>query len=535
MFKGIKTAFERRKALKDFSEGLLTKVKASRRSVRGVTNTGRSGAEKMPRGINFTGRGIKFDYRTLRHDSRRAYHQSLGARAIIDRISSKVAGCGLRFESTPSSAILGMTQEEADVFARDVEHRFDLWASSRLQDRANKMNWYQTHHLWQMMKDRDGGAFSRYFYESDPELLNPLQFQLLDANQIVGDDYLITTQGPHVTRDGIERDERGRAVAYRVRVPDYSGNSQQKTHRIPAKTSDGGRLLMVHGYNHEYAGQNRGFPKLAHALQDFQNLTNFTQAALMKAINQASIIMGVENDVQDPTNIVDDYLSDKGLAPVGDAYGKEIPNTTVSPTGDAEDIYTYTKLPEFTVDQPGSGIVMNMSEGDKLKFYESKASADSFEAFTGTFFDILGAAHHVPGEVLKERFGTNYSASRAALLMFHDFALWQRSNMEAEYCNPTYESWFLGEVAAGRIIAPGIQDPIKRAAYLKGRWVGSPMPVIEPVRAAKAAAQNIKNGSQTLDHAARELNGSTWDSNKVGLAREVAEHSAIFGEGALNG
>jgi len=129
----------------------------------------------------------------------------------------------------------------------------------------------------------------------------------------------------------------------------------------------------------------------------------------------------------------------------------------------------------------------------------------------------------MPVEVLQMQFRQNYSASRAALvLLWQVVELWRRE-MIADYLEPILEEWLAGEIAAGRISAPGWSDPRMRRAWLAGQWIGFPMPNIDPLKAAKAEREYASLGATTLDRIAHEYNGSSGKSNRAKLAREIEE------------
>ena len=131
----------------------------------------------------------------------------------------------------------------------------------------------------------------------------------------------------------------------------------------------------------------------------------------------------------------------------------------------------------------------------------------------------------MPLEVLLMKFNQNYSASRGALLLFWRVANIWRCEMESDYLNPVVEMWLSEEIATGRISAPGWQDPILKAAWLDSRWIGSPMPNIDPSKTAKADQMMTEMGAQTLEQTARKFNGSSSKSNRVKLKREINELS----------
>ena len=95
--------------------------------------------------------------------------------------------------------------------------------------------------------------------------------------------------------------------------------------------------------------------------------------------------------------------------------------------------------------------------------------------------------------------------------------------MAADYLNPIYSMWLSEEIAAGRIVAPGFSDPILKAAWLNNRWIGSPMPNIDPMRTANADKLYAELGAQDLDRIARNHNGSDGQANRAKLARQYQE------------
>jgi capsid protein len=89
--------------------------------------------------------------------------------------------------------------------------------------------------------------------------------------------------------------------------------------------------------------------------------------------------------------------------------------------------------------------------------------------------------------------------------------------------NVVYENWLAGEIAAGRVAAPGWSDARMRAAWLKNQWIGAPMPNIDPTKTANADMLYAEMGAQTLDRVALNYNGSSGKANRAKLRREYSE------------
>jgi len=477
-----------------------------------------SDGSKFISGLSGSGRSITLSHHMLRQNARQAFHENVQARAIVERQSDSVAGTGLRLEATPKADLLGITREDAEIWARNVEARFDSFAMSKKQHRAELMNLYQAQRLFQIMQHRDNDEFIRLYYEKDPSLLSPLLFSFIDTNQIRGYGFT-STYGPLGLVDGIERDERGREVAYKVwkRLP----NGRFEDITIPARSKDGKRIFMLHGFTAEYAGQGRGYSRLAHALQEFQNLTDFSLASIIKAINQSNIVAKVmpskTEDAVDPLGGVN--------AAVGVRSASSVMGSNPCPDPGAEGVTAASLQPitqtlEAREHIPGSTVVTTLPKGMDMELMATTSPGDKFDTFVDSFTSYLTASTGMPLEVMLMRFGQNFSASRASLLLFWRIVQIWRDEMAAEFLNPVYEMWLSEEIAAGRISAPGWNDPRLKAAWLSNQWIGDPPPDIDPSKTAKAVREYMSVGGLSGKRMARNLNGSSFDMNVEQLARE---------------
>jgi capsid protein len=187
---------------------------------------------------------------------------------------------------------------------------------------------------------------------------------------------------------------------------------------------------------------------------------------------------------------------------------------------DLDELLTYHQAPEITMNTPGSAVVVGLRGGEDLKVLDKSAPADTYRDFTEAFISGLSASMGMPGEVLMQRFGNSYSASRALLVMFWRIVELERAELASDYMDPIYESWLEGEIAAGRVSAPGWSDPRMRQAWLANNWIGDPMPNIDPMRTAAADRLYVEMGAQTINRVARNLNGTEAKSNMAILEKE---------------
>lgn len=465
-------------------------------------------------GLSATGQSPTLNHAYLRQNARSAYHDVPQAKALVDRYADTVVDCGLRLEPTPNSEILGLTPEKAEQWARKVETAFHSWASDKRVTRDESLTFYQMQRLMEVFQQRDNDYFVRLYYSDDPKLLNPLQLSFIDPNQI-SDHACTSTYGFQESEDGIVKDEQGREVGYKVIV---KTRGEWKEKIVPAFDEKTNRKLMLHGFYPEYAGQKRGYSRIGHIIQEFENLTDFSSAQIKKAIIQSSITMFTEPSKDNPaSNPFEDMAYRYSAGPL---TTQESVVPTVDETGA---IVGYQDMPEATFTRPGSIGIFNLMQGEKIKPFEHSAPSDSFQAFVDSFTSYLSASMSMPIEVLLMRFSQNYSASRAALMLFWRVAQIWRDELVSDMLTPIYEAWLSGEIAAGRVMAPGWSDPRLKAAWLGCVWNGAPMPNIDPQRTAEADKTYVELGATTLDRLSREHNGSNGAANRAKLQREFNE------------
>lgn len=478
-----------------------------------------SDGSKWPYGLSTTGAAPVLDHFMIRQNARSAFHDSVQARAIVERYADVVVDQGLKLEATPKADILKISPEQAEEWSEQVNESFDAWCNDRKVTRNETMNFYQLQRMVEVFQQRDGDYFVRFYYSPRKDLQNPLQIGFIDPNQIRGT-AITNTYGYDVSNDGIIRNAAGKEIGYKIWI--FEDNKYKEV-VVPAYGPKSKKRFMIHGFQPEYAFQGRGYSRLAHALQEFENITDFTAAQIKKAINQSSIVMfnkpSKDNAASNP---LDGISHSVGAGPAG------LLNQETIETDDGTEIpidqwVKYIPIPEATLATPGSVGVFNLQEGEELKPFGQTAPADSFNTFVESFTSYLAASMSIPIEVLLMKFNQNYSASRGALILFWRVAQIWRSELSSDLLNPVYEEWLAGEIAAGRVKAPGWNDPRLRAAWLCNNWIGAPMPNIDPMKTAVADQRYAELGAQTLDRISRNLNGSSGKANRAKLAREFTE------------
>lgn len=482
-------------------------------------NSGYGSGPKFSSGMSRSASINIHDHFSLRQHARDAMYDSSVAKSMVDRFADTIVDTGLRLKPTPDPEILGILPEIAEEWAENVAQRFHLWAKSKKSHRSRINNFYQNQRMYQVFQQRDNDIFVRLYYTKEKDTINNLQIDFIDPNQIRGHDYT-SNYYQQKNDDGIVRSESGREIGYKIFNYDgVNGKYIEKT--IPAIGDRSGRIFMLHGYNPEFAGQGRGFSRLSHLLQEFENLTDFTQSTIKKAIAQSTMAMAVENDIQDASNPIEGRVA----GPIAEYGAYPNPNESAQNVTDdsLEPIINYTAVPEATFNDPGSVGVFNFRRGDKLKYLQDTSPSAQFDMFVNSFCSYLSASNGMPIELLLMKFNQNYSASRASLILFWRVAQIWRNEMASDFLDPIYEMWLSEEISYGRINAPGWSNVEMREAWLSCEWSGSPMPNIDPQKSAQADEKYVELGAQTLDDVARNFNGSSGKANRIKNARQFEE------------
>lgn len=472
----------------------------------------RSDGSKWRGGFAGSGGATTYDHKKLRDNSRQIYLDSTDANSLIKQNASDIAFTGLRLNAEPDMNILGITKEFREKWSKDVNSRYHLWASDKKSHRSERMTIYQMDRLKQIERQRDGEYFQRFYYSKDTSLQNPLQVENIDPEQIRGDAYT-SSYGPYAQDDGIERDGRGREKGYKIWTSTLVGGVYEfKYETIPRIGEKSKKVMMIHGYAPEYAGQERGIPALSQALQDIQLLTDLKMSHIKKAINQSNYVMAVENNLKDPSNPMSDHIS---VPTSGTGLGVKANNgdpATTTPEGTNYNV-NVSKLPQVNLDVPGSTAILNTTQGDKIKMLENTAPVDGFEAFYNVFITSIAASTGSSIEKMQKRFSTSFSAARGSLLVIYDNTKIERNEMTSDSNDVVYEMWLGGEIAAGRVSAPGWSDPRLKKAWLRSTWIGSSMPNIDPLKTAKGEREYLKMSGTTPERISLETNGSDFNDN----------------------
>lgn len=433
------------------------------------------------------------DYWALRTKSVELFNRNLYARGIIRRYVTNIINTGLALESCPAEKTLGREEGSLNEWTDEVEERFELWASDPIFcDQAQRQTFGDLQRQAELQALVCGDVLVVQRFDRVTGLP---RLQLIDGSKVQTPvDGALDSN----IRHGVELDDSGRQVAYWVTQED--GTSK----RLPAWSARTGRRIAWLYYGTEnLLDEVRGQPLLALVLTSLKEIDRYRESAQRKAIITSKIAAFVTQEGEQ-----------MGTRPWAAGAVRAGTVTTTDATGNKTSLRAEEFIPGYVVDR--------LAPGEKINFGNATGTDEKFGDFERSIVAAIGWALEMPPEILTLAFSANYSASQAAINEYKMFLDPKRLRFGQQVCQPIYSTWLIAEVNAGRIDAPGLleawrgrtaEDRYRLGAWLFSEWSGHVKPTTDLAKMTKGYIEQLNNGLITYRKAARELNGSKFESN----------------------
>lgn len=432
------------------------------------------------------------DLPTLRARSADLVRNNGIAGGAVKTVCTKVIGTGLMPYPKIDREALGLSEDEAAAWARQLKRIFRTIARTRALDIAGKATFFELQHqaLGSVLERGDVLCVRRANTRRDALLTTAIQ--LVEADRVCNP--LHEPDRPGMVA-GVESDANGVVQRYHVasRHPgEYFSGEAPRWVTVPAV---GQETWLRQAWDLGWRvrpEQTRGVPYLATAIEPLKQIDRYGEAELMAAVISAMFTVFVKSEV--------DLLG--GVSTGTDAAtGK--PNA-----------------PNYTL---GPGAVARMIPGEDIVLADPKRPNAQFAPFVQAWAEQVGVALELPAEILLKRFQASYSAAKGAQLEAWEPMWVRREWMAAQFCQPIYEAVVAEAIAREWIAAPGFfDDPWVREAYLGVQWIGPAPGHLDPMAEVEAAAARVREGFSTLAEETFGLTGGDWEENHEQLVRERA-------------
>lgn len=472
------------------------------------------------------------DYQSLRVRSWQAYIESATAQTVINKFNSWVIGKGLKAQSEPVGEILSKMNPDLKAFSAQVEARWRVFANSVTCDYQGKRNLHELSFVAHKHAKVGGDILVVLRYEE-----SGLKIQLIDGGHISsplsGTDWwpMVAKNGNRII-NGVEISARGEHVAYYVRKPVDSPNPYMTfdVERIPCKTTEEDKSGLVSAfllYGLEFRlDTQRGIPLLTAVLQKLKKMERYDEATLAAAEEQAKVAYQIKHQ-----------LGASGENPwteqMSNAYNYNPMNDGDLPR-DIEGRQLANKV-QATVNK----MVVNLPPGAEVGAMRDNKDKLYYSEFLDKNNDIVCATVEIPPDVAMSQYNENYSASRAAIKDWEHTLDVKRTDFARGFLQKIYNYWLEIEILSNRIQAPGYliarnvsRDSMILEAYRTVRFVGAPVPHIDPVK--EVQAERLKLGATgaavpltTVERSTEALNGGDSDHNMEQYSQELEKSKEL--------
>ncbi|SCM70010.1 phage portal protein [Desulfovibrio sp. 86] len=393
------------------------------------------------------------------------------AASSVSSLALNVAGPGLRPQSYPEHAVLGITEDQAEAFADSAEAAWSLWCKEAHAGDTltfDDLQYQAVHSMFvtgeflhlPVWLDEPGRTFGLAIQD-----LHPARLRTPSDLQQRAD-----------VRCGVHLGRYNRPLGYFIASP------SDNTSSLSSLTSDhftyvprkiGHRYACLHRFHSDMPEQIRGVTILSPAMKLFRDLSDYVDYELVGALIAASFTVFIEA----PGEV---------LAGMGSLDGKSA----------AGPVAAYP--PQL---QPGT--LTTGQAGHKPHIISSARPGPTFDAFYERILRAAAASTGQPYEMVAKDFSkTNYSSARAALLeVWKMHTLYQewfvRGNLNPIWGMVMEEAWLRGLLAvpAG---APSIYDSPRMAqAWLSCVWTRPPRGQIDQVKEREAESRGLESLTET--------------------------------------
>jgi lambda family phage portal protein len=464
--------------------------------------------EKFPGGYGPT-KLLDVDYWTLRARSAALFKQNLYARGLIRRLITNEINVGLHLEAKPEEGILGIERNGLEPWAENVENRFSLWAGrASLCDHTERRNFGALQATARREALINGDVLVTLIQDEETQLP---RVKLISGSAVQSPVFHQREGLPrgHRIVHGVELDAHDRHVAYWIqrRVP---GSSYMlESTRVPAYGSRGRRnAWLVYGTD-KRLDDVRGEPLLSLVMQSVQEIDRYRDSTQRKAVLNSMLAMFIRKGEEKA-----------GTRPLGAGAIRREKVIESGPQGKPERVFNTAELiPGLVLDE--------LEHGEEPSAFPSHGTDERFSDFEKAIIGAVAWANEIPPEILMLGFGSNYSASQAAINEYKTYLNRVRTLFASQFCEPIYEEWLIAESLTQKISAQGLiqawRDRTRYdvfAAWVRSEWAGQIKPAVDLSRLVRGYREMVAEGFITRDRASRELTGTKFSKNAAQLEVE---------------
>ena len=443
---------------------------------------------------------------------------------------NSVVGDRYMLNAKPHLAALGAGFDEAweEAFQEEVETKFGLYAESMAREAdAEGVKTLTDIVRLGVGSVVVGGEFlaTLEWLPNDPMRVFATAVQCVDHERLSNPFHTYDTA---TLRGGVERDARGKVVAYHIRTrhPNdpygMDGDEGMAWKRVPA-AKPWGRPMVLHVFEQMRPDQTRGIAAMSSALREMRMTSKFQDTVLQNAILRASYAASIESELPSA-----EIFQKMGASNAGD-LSKEVGEYS---KGFLQRLGMFTKTGKANTH---NGVkVPHFHPGTKLNIHQLGDGGPLGTEFENSLLRKIAAALGISYEELSKNFSdTNYSSARAAMAQTWKATRAMKRGVADRIASTVYRAWLEEAVNTGQIV--NLPAAARRPGWLyHGQnfdalagcdWIGASRGQIDELKETQAAALRLSKGMSTQEEECARL-GLDWRVVNRQLERERIDRMA---------
>ncbi len=345
-----------------------------------------------------------------------------------------IVGSFFRLSYRPSWRFLGIGEEEARAFSREVEAARKEFAEDDCCciDAERKRTFTMMIREGVSMHAFNGELCAQATWDSDSTRLFRTQFKMVSPKRISNPNNAGDTRN---CRAGVRTNDSGAALGYYVSEDGYPGWMAQKWTYIPRELP-GGRPSFIHVFEPLEDGQTRGANVFYSVMEQMKMLDTLQNTQLQSAIVKAMYAATIESELDTQTAM--DFILGSD--------SKEQQSKMTGWLGEMASYYTAAPV------RLGGAKVPHLMPGDSLNLQSAQDTDNGYSTFEQSLLRYIAAGLGVSYEQLSRNYSQmSYSTARASANESRAYFMGRRKFVASRQACQMFLCW-LEEAIVRRVV-----------------------------------------------------------------------------------
>ncbi|BDH46397.1 phage portal protein [Salmonella enterica subsp. enterica serovar Choleraesuis] len=396
-----------------------------------------------------------------------------------------IVGSFFRLSHRPSWRYLGIGEEEARAFSREVESAWKEFAEDDCCciDIERKRSFTMMIREGVAMHAFNGELCAQATWDSDSSRLFKTRFKMVSPKRISNPNNGGDSRN---CRAGVAMDNNGAAVGYYISEDGYPGWGPSRWTYVPRELP-GGRTSFIHVFEPLEDGQTRGANVFYSVMEQMKMLDTLQNTQLQSAIVKAMYAATIESELDTATAM--DFI-----------LGAGEPGQNSKMTGWLGEMASYYTAAPVKL---GGSRVPHLMPGDSLNLQSAQDTDNGYSVFEQSLLRYIAAGLGVSYEQLSRNYSQmSYSTARASANESWAFFMGRRKFVASRQACMMFLCW-LEEAIVRRVVTLPSKARFSfheaKSAWGNCDWIGSGRMAIDGLKEVQEAVMLIEAGLSTYE------------------------------------